>query len=398
MPEESKEKRIGTVDLPLPAPVLTRKDKRSPRFWGPYAKFVTAHYSLIPANQVKVRSPHTSTHPTFLLAEGDGTVKFVLKFYVERKGGEFAFRAEKMLFELFGKAKDFKFCPHLVCSSSLGELIESKKVPTVPVTVGQTPSPSHWRWPFIIMTALPGSTLPCLLKYLANRSNQMLILAQLADKLRLLRELEVPKNDCPRFQPGFFSALLKRNKVKAIERHRKWKTLPALLIDQLEEYLPQDVDVFLQGVSYKFVHGDITDSNILAQADSSGALELTGIVDFGDALMADPLYELVTIHTSLLNFDKLLLKRFVALTGMQISSMKDFVYRCSVYQLMNEFNRLNTSDLGFVIDWNGIHSLEDMANAMWNLDDMSTMTPTLDAPRSPQIRSHRASLSYNASV
>lgn len=135
----------------------------------------------------------------------------------------------------------------------------------------------------------------------------------------------------------------------AAERHRAWGSLPAHLLDQVPGYL----------AGYRagrrcLVHGDLTEDHLFVRDG-----ELLGIIDWGDALVTDPFYELGALHLGAFAGDRELLGHFLDGYGWRLDG--GFPERALQVALMHEFDlfgalRSLTGDA---------RSLADLATGLW---------------------------------
>lgn len=64
------------------------------------------------------------------------------------------------------------------------------------------------------------------------------------------------------------------------------------LADQLERLVRTHFDAATQSRGPAFAHNDLHPGNVLAERDAGGKLRLTGLIDFGNARAADPVFDL----------------------------------------------------------------------------------------------------------
>ena len=67
-----------------------------------------------------------------------------------------------------------------------------------------------------------------------------------------------------------------------------------------------------------------------------------GVIDFGDAMVGDRLYELVALNLGLFRCDKRLLGIFLDTYGFDLALRRDFVRRAMSLTLLHEFNVLSS--------------------------------------------------------
>ena len=87
------------------------------------------------------------------------------------------------------------------------------------------------------------------------------------------------------------------NRTKALEQ----SSLPPHLIAQADDYLAR-----LEPMDSVFTHGDITANHVYVENG-----RLAGLIDWGDAMMADRHYELIQIYRDLFRCDKTLFGAFL---------------------------------------------------------------------------------------
>lgn len=112
----------------------------------------------------------------------------------------------------------------------------------------------------------------------------------------------------------------------AAERQRGWGSLPDHLIDQIPTYLDS-----YRGGRRCLVHGDLTEDHLFVTGDT-----LLGIIDWGDAMVTDPFYELGALHLGAFAGDRRLLGRF--LTGYGWRLEEGFADHALQVALMHEFD------------------------------------------------------------
>jgi aminoglycoside phosphotransferase (APT) family kinase protein len=113
---------------------------------------------------------------------------------------------------------------------------------------------------------------------------------------------------------------------QAAERHQTWGSLPKHLIDQIPTYLGS-----YDAQRRCLVHGDLTEDHLFVK---EGAL--LGIIDWGDAMVTDPFYELGALHLGAFAGDRRLLSQF--LRGYRWRLDEAFVDHALQVALMHEFD------------------------------------------------------------
>src|SRR2546421_9547152 len=119
-------------------PVFRSRQEYGPRFtdaafWRPYVAEVCRRHDLTPVTRVRAGLP--GTHPVFLVEE-----RWVVKFFADLFGGEESFAIEREITDLLAGVPGFP-APRLVAEGDL------------------FPSQSGWRWPYLVFSRLPGTSL-----------------------------------------------------------------------------------------------------------------------------------------------------------------------------------------------------------------------------------------------
>jgi hypothetical protein len=113
---------------------------------------------------------------------------------------------------------------------------------------------------------------------------------------------------------------------RAAERHRRWGSLPPRLIGQI----PQFIAGYRRG-AVCLVHADLTEDHLFVDGR-----RLVGVIDWGDARVEDPFYELGALHLGAFAADRRLLGYFLAGYGWPIDD--GFATRAMQAALMHEFD------------------------------------------------------------
>jgi aminoglycoside phosphotransferase (APT) family kinase protein len=140
-------------------------------------------------------------------------------------------------------------------------------------------------------------------------------------------------------------------RATCVERQRRWRLLPPHLIDQIDEYLlvPPDAD-------RRLLHADLHDHHAFVQHG-----RLVGIVDWGDAIVADPYYELPALHLGTFDADRHVLAAF--LDGYGWPSDADFTRRAMSMALLYQFDVLHP--VARTMDLAAVPTLDALADLIW---------------------------------
>lgn len=276
--------------------------------WGPLAGNVLRRHGL-PAEGEPSCAPGAS-YPTVLW----GGV--VVKFYGEVGDWRGAYRAELRAYRVLNK--DPGIAPLLLAHGDEGE------------------------WPYLVITRLPGRTWPSDMDDATRRSAA----ASLGERIGRLHRL--PVDLPPHHQPWDASAF----------RDSK---LPPALVAQAPDFIARHA-----GHDHVFANTDLFEGNILVEDG-----RVTGLLDWGDAMVVDRHTELAKIHLSVFGGDKALLRVFLDAAAWPVDG--DFARRALAHALMRQV--IGVAQHGHGFDnffrfpdlWAGCESPDDLAEAAFAL-------------------------------
>jgi aminoglycoside phosphotransferase len=281
-------------------------------FWQPYIDEVMRRHNL-PSGLATLGTG--GTFPTFLV----GT--YVIKFFGQRFDGAECFQIERST--------------------------QTRVLPSLRVTVPRHVADGHlfdagWRWPYIVTTRLAGTAW----WHTSHTAGdwQHVVAAELGAALRELHELDCP--DEPVWHRDVVGAL----RASCTARHRRRRTLPGFLIEQIEDYLAPASN------ERRLVHADLHGDHVFVHDG-----HLAGIIDWGDALCGDPYYELPALFFGTFGGSKALLRTFLDAYGWPVGA--DFAHRAMSMSLVHEFNPLGDA----LPPLEEITTLHDLAETLWRL-------------------------------
>jgi hygromycin-B 7''-O-kinase len=316
-----------------------RKKFMSVRLWKPYVRAVCQRLVLTPCR--RIRAGLAGTYPTFIVDE-----RWVVKFFGRLFEGSESFVAEHEALRLVIPA-------HLVAMPSIlasGTLFEKS---------------SHWPWPYMVMTYIPGGSLSQV--YLSVSLEDKLLLATwLGTIVRRLHELEFGDSDFFRSSWGHYLSFLTHQRIALTSDEHKLNSLPSYLRESASGYVLPPADLVDMDTNPHLIHADLTADHILGWL-KDGGWQTTGIIDFGDAMVGNLLYELQALHLDLFRCDKRLLRAFLDAYGMPASLQRTLPRKAMSMTLLHRFNLL----AGPALDIKGMchaRSLEEIADLLWNVE------------------------------
>ena len=224
-------------------------------FWRPYVEGVLERHGLPVVPPV---SAEGASYPTFF-AGG-----LVVKFYGHAGLWREAFAAELPAYALLAGDPGIAV-PRLVASGELGEA-----------------------WSYLVMTRVTGTTWA---KAGFGEGERLAAARDLGAQIARVHALAAG--------PG-------------VDRHADWPPLAvsaAFGESALPKHLVAQVDAYVAGLPAPdevFSHGDLFEGNILVEGG-----RVTGLIDWGDAMVIDRHNELAKIHLSVFGCDKALLRAFL---------------------------------------------------------------------------------------
>ena len=139
---------------------------------------------------------------------------------------------------------------------------------------------------------------------------------------------------------------------------------PAHLAGQVEDYLSANA-AFLQAGAAGFIHADLTQDHFLGRIQA-GRWETLAVIDFGDAMAGNLIYELVALHLDLFACDRRLLGAF--LQAYNLPPDPDFVRKAMVTSLLHQFD-VYSSLFVWKPELRQACSLDEMADQLWKIDN-----------------------------
>jgi aminoglycoside phosphotransferase (APT) family kinase protein len=137
-------------------------------------------------------------------------------------------------------------------------------------------------------------------------------------------------------------------------------SLPPHLIAQIDHYLAR-----LGPPQRVFVHGDLMSRHVFVDDG-----RLTGIIDWGDAMVTDRHYELAKLHLDLFECDKALLRVFVDAGNWPV--VRDLAHKAmgqALYRQAHGLSQHRTTDVFYalpaLLPLNDVGTLDDLATELF---------------------------------
>ena len=284
-----------------------------PAYWRPYVEEVCARHGLGACHAIRAGLP--GTFPVFVV---DG--RYVVKLFGELFDGGTCFQVELEMYELLRSDPAIP-APSLVVSGTL------------------FPPDGGWPWPYIVTEVIPGTSL-AEVEEQVSFDDKSAICGFLGSVARHIHALQPERAQHLRLSWDAFDRFLSEQLARCVEHHRTWGSLPEHLVRQLPDYLPSLSELVDHSVLPHVLHCDLNADHVLGDFDG-GHWRPNGIIDFGDAMAGDRVYELVALHIGLFRCDKRLLRVFLDAYGFDEGLRRDFVRRAMSMTLLHEFGVLS---------------------------------------------------------
>lgn len=187
-------------------------------------------------------------------------------------------------------------------------------------------------WDYLVMTRLFGRAASAALKT-ASDAEQRPVLRAIGELIARIHQLPAPAALVPDW-PRLVDTLV----AGCVQRHAKGGANPDW-ISAIPARLAGVVAELATPARLVPMHADVHTEHILLD----DSLRVTGLLDFGDALVGDPLYDLVTPVTFFGRGRSDLLAALIA--GFGVTPGPELRRRCTAYQLLHQFSDLKRDAL-----------------------------------------------------
>ena len=301
--------------MPMSTPGLATIDEyrrifTDAAYWRPFVEAVCRRHDLAPITDIRT-SPVPGTCPVFIVGE-----QFVVKFFGHLFSGRASFAAERDAFDLLAQDTELPV-PHMLAA---GALLESGE------------------WPYLISEWRPGRSVGELRAQLSQEAMAM-VAAEVGRMAQHLHALPLRETETLRPNWDAFANLLEKQRPNCAARHARAGYLPPHLVEQIDNFLLPSDQLIDQGAIPKLLHADLTADNILL-VEENDTWRISALIDFGDAIVGDPLFELIPVYLDLLAGDQQLLRLFTTNCGLGETLDKTQAVKLLNFCLLHPFDVL----------------------------------------------------------
>jgi hygromycin-B 7''-O-kinase len=214
-------------------------------------------------------------------------------------------------------------------------------------------------WPYLIMSKLEGTLLESLWETMPH-DNKVVIVQELG---ALIREVHVLPTDGLEAIDCHWPQFLEKQIAKCELQHRA-KGLPTPLLQQLPAYLESIKEALPELKKPVILTGEYTPMNFLVnQVD--GVWHISGLIDFGDAMLGLPQYDLLGPGAFLIQGNKQLLRAFLIAYGYLPHELTDKLsHQLTALMLLHQYSNLSVQVR--ISNWQDrVKNLKDLENLVW---------------------------------
>lgn len=214
-------------------------------------------------------------------------------------------------------------------------------------------------WPYIIMSQLRGTLLERLWEKMKH-SNKLIIMQELG---RLIRQVHAISTTGLESLDCHWEQFIDGQIAHCLEKHRE-NNLPSHLIEQIPHYIFSIKSLLVQIKAPVLLTGEYTPMNFLVQ-EQNGIWHISGLIDFGDAMLGLAEYDLLGPGAFLIQGDKELLKAFLIAYGYAKEDLTSTLsHQLTALMLLHKYSNLNVQIR--IKDWKKrIANIKDLEKLVW---------------------------------
>ena len=214
-------------------------------------------------------------------------------------------------------------------------------------------------WPYIIMSKLEGTNLETLWETMPHH-NKVVIIRELG---ALIREVHALPTDGLEAIDCHWPQFIEKQIANCVKQHQT-KGLSTALVQQLPAFLESIKDLLPTFKKPVILTGEYTPMNFLVQK-VDGLWHISGLIDFGDAMLGLPQYDLLGPGAFLIQGDKQLLSTFLLAYGYLPHELTNKLsHQLTALMLLHQYSNLNIQIR--IPNWKAnVTSLKELENLVW---------------------------------
>ena len=213
-------------------------------------------------------------------------------------------------------------------------------------------------WPYIIMTKLEGTLLETLWGEM-DVDNKLIIIRELG---ALIKEVHSQPTDGLEAIDCHWVQFIQKQMANCLQQHQSTQ-LPKILLQQLPAYL-ELIQTKLPKINLPVIlTGEYTPMNFLVK-QTEGVWHIDGLIDFGDAMLGLPEYDLLGPGAFLIQGDKQLLREFLFSYGYSSDELTESLsQQLTGLMLLHQYSNLNIQVR--IEGWQSIKNMRDLEQLVW---------------------------------
>ena len=288
------------------------------RVWAPHIRKVCRRHGF---GCEKVVPGVPGTFPTFIVEAGEektplSNLAIVVKFFGPLFDGAGSFNIEK----------------------DMGRWLEAHRLPIMSPAILADGKLDH-DWQYLIFEYVGGVSIGQAREKLTV-NDRLLIAHQMGEyihrfhTLTLYRQQDFPRSIQPCMEK--FTSFIEHQRVTSQANHQLWNDLPWQLVSQIDDFLlPLEQLIDLSAPPH-LVHADLTSDHIFG-CIGEGEWRTLAVIDWGDAMTGNLLYELVALYLDLFHSDKNLLRACLETYELPRFYLHDFPQKALSMVLLHQF-------------------------------------------------------------
>lgn len=214
-------------------------------------------------------------------------------------------------------------------------------------------------WPYIIMNQLKGTLLETIWHTL-DHNNKLIIIKELGTLIKNVHSLStqgLESIDC------HWKMFIENQIACSIEHHRN-KNLSPILLQQIPSYIESVNESLLRIEKPVILTGEYTPMNFLVTIIED-IWHISGLIDFGDAMLGHYKYDLLGPGAFLIQGDKELLNGFLSAYGFLPNELnEDLSHQLTSLMLLHKYSNLEIQVR--ITDWKDkVSNLKELENLVW---------------------------------
>lgn len=214
-------------------------------------------------------------------------------------------------------------------------------------------------WLYIVMSQLEGTILGTLWEEM-DHSNKTIILSELG---ALIKEMHALPIEGLESIDSYWEKFIEKQIANCVKHHQS-KLLPEKLLQQIPNFLDSVKPILPKINQPVILTGEYTPMNFLVK-QTDGIWHIDGLIDFGDAMLGLPEYDLLEPGAFLIQGDKALLKTFLTAYGYKKEELtRNLSRQLTALMLLHQYSNLNIQVR--IKGWkNKVKTIQDLENLVW---------------------------------